>query len=314
MPDLKLLPISHADYLHLTELMSEEEAAWMAELDWDYSPIRRILESFMRQRLLPGFVAYSESRAIGYTYFLVHQRKGIIGALYASNQHCTQQTADHIIALAVESLQASENIRRIEAQIIPFHNIDLNSSFLSHGFHYYPRYYLELDLSSYLPRPESHSAERIVPWKSDLLPGAAEVILQSYRNQMDAEICEDYRTPAGGSGYLRSLVENPGCGIFLAEGSFVGLDSQGLPCGFVIASRISEFAGMIPQIAIGPAHQGRGLGSRLMDKALAHFQSQGFRSASLTVTKRNRRALDWYRRLGFKIRKEFGAYIWERNG
>jgi len=134
----------------------------------------------------------------------------------------------------------------------------------------------------------------------------------SYRNQTDSEICEDYRTKAGCESYLRSLVENPGCGIFMPEASFMGIDGQNAPCGFVICCRISNGAGMIPQIAVHPSYQGRNLGNALMIRSFMQLRALGFHSVSLTVTKKNRRAFDWYQRLGFKIRKEFGAYVWER--
>ena len=36
-------------------------------------------------------------------------------------------------------------------------------------------------------------------------------------------------------------------------------------------------------------------------------------AVSLTVTKKNRRAFEWYQRLGFRVKKEFGAYVWQRS-
>jgi ribosomal protein S18 acetylase RimI-like enzyme len=69
---------------------------------------------------------------------------------------------------------------------------------------------------------------------------------------------------------------------------------------------------MIPQIAVHPSYQGRDLGNALMNYAFGRLKAMNFHTASLTVTKKNRRAFDWYQRLGFKIRKEFGAYVWER--
>jgi ribosomal protein S18 acetylase RimI-like enzyme len=106
-------------------------------------------------------------------------------------------------------------------------------------------------------------------------------------------------------------VDNPGCGVFLPGSSFVGLDSSGSPCGFILASRISSTAAMIPQISIHPAHQGKGLGNALIHRALISLQSAGFRMVRLTVTEQNRRAFEWYQRLGFKIRRDFGAYLWK---
>jgi ribosomal protein S18 acetylase RimI-like enzyme len=312
MPDLKYVPISYLDEKLLLPLMEEEERSWMSDLDWDYSPVKQILVSFVRQKLLPGYAAVNEKQAVGYTYFLVNQARGIIGAIYVSRTSHSQEAVEELLSLTIASLKDSQNIKRVEAQILPFNNINLIATFTRNGFTYFPRYYLDLDINAYTKHSGLQPAERIVPWDSAYLPLMAEMTSMSYRNQTDSILCEDYRTRQGCESYLRSLVENPGCGIFLPEASFVVLDGQGAPCGFVISCRISYGAGMIPQIAVHPSYQGRGLGNALMSCAIEQFRSLGFRSASLTVTKKNRRAFDWYQRLGFKFRKDFGAYIWER--
>jgi ribosomal protein S18 acetylase RimI-like enzyme len=312
MPDLKYLPISCLDDTLLMPLMEEEEKAWMSDLAWDYSPIRQILVSFIRQKLLPGYVAIADSESIGYTYFLVNQAKGIIGALYASKSLRSQEAVEELLSLTISCLKDSQNIKRVEAQIMPFHNLNLTAAFTQHGFNCCSRYYLELDLSNHRRKVELPSTARIIPWDSAYLERTAEMTLLSYQNQTDAEICEDYRTKTGCESYLRSLVENPGCGIFMPEASFIGLDWQGEPCGFLICCRISNGAAIIPQIAVHPSYQGQRLGNILMNRTLGQIKAQGFRTVSLTVTKKNRRAFDWYQRLGFKIRKEFGAYVWER--
>jgi|WetSurMetagenome_2_1015567.scaffolds.fasta_scaffold08606_6 ribosomal protein S18 acetylase RimI-like enzyme len=313
MPDLKYLPIKHLDDNQLLLLMEEEEQAWMSDLGWDYSPIRQILVSFVKQKLLPGYVAVAtDKEAIGYTYFLVNQAKGIIGALYVSKASRSQDAVEELLSLTISCLKDSQNIKRVEAQIMPFHNLNLTATFTKRGFSYYPRYYLDLDLDALASRPEPPCPEKIVPWDSVYLESAAEMTLMSYHNQTDAEICEDYRTKAGCTSYLRSLVENPGCGVFMPETSFMALDGQNAPCGFVICCRISGGAGMIPQIAVHPSYQGRGLGNALIIRSAERLRAMGFHTVSLTVTKKNRRAYDWYQRLGFKIRKEFGAYVWER--
>ena len=312
MSNLKYFPISHLGESFLLPLMEEEEKAWMADLKWDYSPIRHILSSFVKQKLLPGYVAVDSEKAIGYTYFLVNQTKGIIGALYASETRESQEAVEQLLSLTITCLKDTQNIQRVEAQIMPFHSLSFSASFTQHGFVYFPRYFLELDLDTADPKDDLSYEDKIIPWRSDYLERAADMTLASYSNQTDAEISADYRTKMGCESYLRSLVENPGCGIFMPEASFMGLDNEGGLCGFVICCRISPGVGMIPQIAIHPSHQGQGLGSRLIRRSFKELRSSGFQSVSLTVTKKNRRAYDWYQRLGFKIRKEFGAYVWQR--
>ena len=312
MSDLKLVPIGNADQQMLSALMDEEERAWFSELAWDYSPVREILTSFMFQNLLPGFLALKGPSAVGYGYYLTHQRKGIIGMVYTPRSDVQQEASNELLEQIIRSLKDLENVSRIEAQILPFHNLNLTAGFSRHGFECYPRSFLELDLMPPLRQKEPACRDRIVSWDPAHLPGAAEVAWRSYQGQTDAVICEDYCSQAGCESYLRSLVENPGCGTFQPDASFTGLDNRGLPCGFIICSRTSAFAGMIPQIAILPSHQGRGLGNTLMHRALSRLKALGMRTVSLTVTKKNRRAFEWYQRVGFKIRKEFNAYVWQR--
>jgi ribosomal protein S18 acetylase RimI-like enzyme len=312
MPDLKLVPISSVDPPMLSALMDEEERAWFTELAWDYSPVRDILTSFMMQNLLPGFLALQGPAAVGYGYYLTHHHKGIIGTIYSPQSDVQQEAADELMAQIIRSLKDLPVVSRIEAQILPFHSLNLTAGFTRHGFECHPRYFLELDLMSPLRQKEPATPDRVVGWDLSYLPGAAKAACRSYQDQADAVICEDYCTVPGCESYLRSLVENPGCGTFMPDASFVGLDSDGIPCGFIICSRTSAFAGMVPQIAIHPSHQGHNLGGTLMYRALARLKELGMRTVSLTVTKKNRRAFEWYQRIGFKTRKEFNAYVWRR--
>jgi ribosomal protein S18 acetylase RimI-like enzyme len=311
MFELKYLPLSFLDQASFFSLMDEEEKAWLSDLGWDYSAIRQILVSFIRQKLLPGYAATNGKELLGYTYFLVNQAKGIIGAIYAAKLSPVQEVVENLLSLTISSLRDNQQIKRVEAQIMPFNGVDLSAIFTRHGFNYYPRLYLDLNLSDFRA-VECDPGEKIVPWDSANLRLAAEMTAMSYNNQTDALICEDYRTVAGCESYLRSLVENPGCGIFLPEASYMCLDGSQNLCGFIIGCRISNGVGMIPQISVHPDYQGHGVGNALMQRSFERYKALGFHTVSLTVTRDNRRAFDWYQRLGFKIRKEFGAYVWER--
>jgi ribosomal protein S18 acetylase RimI-like enzyme len=293
--------------------MDEEEKAWMSDLDWDYAPVRRILVSFIQQKLLPGYVALVDHEAVAYIYFLVNQAKGIIGAIYAARRNNSQQAVDQLLSLSITSLRDAQSICRVEAQILPFHDLELTHAFIRHGFSHYPRHFMELDLTHTPRRPNQllHQ-ERIIPWNIACLSRLAEMTSASYRGQTDAVICQDYQSREGCESYLRSLVENPGCGFFLPEASFICLDEHGDPCGFITSSRISGSAAMIPQIAVRPSHQGKGIGNALMQSAFEGLLASGIRTVSLTVTAENRRAFQWYQRLGFLTRKQFGAFVWQR--
>jgi ribosomal protein S18 acetylase RimI-like enzyme len=307
MHSLNIQPISQADIQTVAELMGEEERAWLRELDWDYAPIRRILVAFLRQRLLPGFVAFSGLRPVAYAYFLTSRSKSVIGTVYASTAEA-HAAAEPLLSRSLDTLKTTRRLKRVEAQIIPLNGLDLHTLFTGHGFRSFLRHYLELDLGE--PRmPETGQAAAIVPWSDGYMQGAAGVAYMSYRNEIDAEISDDYRSKASCEAYLRSLIENPGCGMFLADSSLVALDGGGNPCGFIVTSQISEMSAMIPQISIHPAHQGRGLGSALICHAFARLRTAGYRKVRLTVSHENRRAYEWYLRIGFRARRDFHAYL-----
>jgi ribosomal protein S18 acetylase RimI-like enzyme len=312
MSDVNLIPLDAADPRFVSVLLDHELLAWESELGWDYREVQRILRSFILRRSLPGYVAMDGPRPVGYVYFLAHASKGVIGTLYCTGNEVPQEVVDGLLDASVAALRKNVFVQRIEAQIIPFHNINFADAFRRQGFDHHPRQFLELNLILFHRRPRAGVGEPIVPWNPAHLPGAARVAWLGYRNQIDALLSEDYSTEAGCESYLRSLVETPGCGTFQPAASYVSLDDRGSVCGFIIVSRISRAGSMIPQISILPSHQGRGLGRALMGRALTALSLQGYRTVSLTVSVENRKALEWYQRQGFRLRKAFEAYVWQR--
>jgi len=313
MSDVTLVPLDAADLQLVETLLDDELLAWESELGWDYRDVQHILLSFIARKALPGYVAMDGRRPVGYVYFLAHATKGVIGTIYRAGSEVPQEVINGLIEAAVTALRKNVFLRRIEAQVMPFHGANLADGFRQHGFDQYPRQFLELDLALFSSRPQSAAKDAIVPWEPAHLAGAARAAWLGYRNQVDARVCEDYCSEAGCEGYLRSLVDTPGCGTFLPAASYVALDSQGTICGFVVVSKVSRTGAMIPQISILPSHQGRGLGKALMDRAIAALAAQGWKTVGLTVTVENRRALEWYQREGFRLKKEFGAYVWQRS-
>ena len=317
MSDIQYIPISHLGESVLFPLMKEEARMWLTDLGWDYSLVQQVLLSFIREKILPGYAAFTggDKRPAGYIFFLFNQVKGSIGALYTTpttTPDKAQETADGLVELAIAYFQGSSNIRRIETQIFPFHGQNYERIFGKYGFCHYPRIYLVRNIGADNTEKEPAAPTKIIPWDSALIGRAAAMTAESYRNHPDYEILEDYHTPTNCENYLRGLVTNPGCGVFLPDASFMCLDGHGTICGYAICSRISDGRAMLPQIAAHPAWQGRGLGAALMNRCLGRLQAMNFHSISLVVTKENSRASEWYRRMGFQPCREFGAFIWNR--
>jgi ribosomal protein S18 acetylase RimI-like enzyme len=312
MSDVTLVPLDTAEPRLVEDLLNDELLAWKSELGWDYRDVQQILLSFINRKALPGYLAIEDRRPVGYAYFLAHAAKGVIGTVYCNGSRIPRKVVAGLLEAVVSTLRKNVFLQRIEAQVMPFHGVDLAEPFLQLGFCIYPRQFLELDLELFPSRREPGAEEEIVPWSPIHISGAARVAWLGYRSQVDARVCEDYGTESGCEGYLRSVVETPGCGIFLPEASYSALDSRGMVCGFITVSRVSPTGAMIPQISILPSHQGRGLGRALMARALSALAAQGCKTVGLTVTVENRRAIEWYKREGFRLRKEFGAYVWQR--
>jgi GNAT superfamily N-acetyltransferase len=89
------------------------------------------------------------------------------------------------------------------------------------------------------------------------------------------------------------LRRNPqGCFVAIHEGSLAGY----------ITTAVNKTAsrGVIANIAVSSACRGRGIGSALLEKALAYFKAQGLRQAKIETLETNGTAARLYTSIGFK--------------
>ena len=316
MPDIQYIPLTQLNESVFLSLMEEEKRMWMTDFGWDYSAVQRVLLPFVREKMLPGYAAFTADRRLsGYIYFLANRSKGSIGALYTTlttPPDKAQEIADGLVELALACLKDSRDIRRIESQMFPFHGLDYTRVFSKHGFRNFPRLYLVRNIDADITEKEPSATVKIIPWDSAFIGHAAAITAASYRNHPDYEILEDYHSLANCENYLRGMEANPGCGAFLPEASFMSFDEHGTLQGYILCSRISDGRALVPQVAAHPAWQGRGIGTALMNRCLRQLHAMNFHSVSLVVTKDNSRACDWYRRMEFQPCGEFDAFIWNR--
>ncbi len=83
-------------------------------------------------------------------------------------------------------------------------------------------------------------------------------------------------------------------GIFVAE-------EEGKVVGY-ITTRLDRGAkvGHIPNMAVHPDFQGRGIGRELIEAALDYFREQGMELARIETLVQNKRCMEFYPRIGFK--------------
>ncbi len=92
------------------------------------------------------------------------------------------------------------------------------------------------------------------------------------------------------------------------------------PVAFIVADGnwISSFSGdnvgEIHELAIRKSYWGKGLGKYLMNKALKHFKELNLKKAGLWVGEKNKRAIEFYKKYGFKTVRKYNQWVrMERN-
>ena len=85
------------------------------------------------------------------------------------------------------------------------------------------------------------------------------------------------------------------------DGVFVAVDPAGDVVGYV-TTRLNPVSriGWIPNLAVDPAHQGKGLGRALLEHALAFFRTSGMQVAKIETLAQNPIGQSLYPTLGFQ--------------
>jgi ribosomal protein S18 acetylase RimI-like enzyme len=315
---VEILDLRHFAASDLRVLVDEEVAVWRSILHWDYRPSADMVLRYADSRILPGFAAIERGRVHGYCFFVYEGAKGVIGDLYVEDSGSTRERRHslevELLRHSISTLQQSPGIHRVEAQLLIHPTGHLAAPFLEEGFRCYRRIFLTLrinhDYSAALrPLPPDIEVHR---WtESDYQP-AAHIITSAYRNHVDSDVNDQYRTIAGSLRFLNNIVRFPGCGIFDPTSSFTAVHvPTRTRIGTLLCSRVRHDVGHITQLCTLPEYRGMGIGEHLLRYCYADLAARRFTELSLTVTEENARALALYRRLGFQHLHTFDGFVWE---
>ncbi|MFY9608350.1 MAG: GNAT family N-acetyltransferase [Blastocatellia bacterium] len=320
LPNTKIIPLREADFPALEPLFDEQCSEWLELLRWDYSWPSRTIRQVVREGELAGFVAMSGALPVGFSYYVIESGRGSIGDIYVSRSWRGLGIDRRMTAVVLDELEHTPAARRIESQCVGVGNDASTALLESCGFERFDRQYMTMELGS-ADSAQSGTQEfeganaglSIRPWEEDDFTRAAEVIHRSYRGQHDSRINTQYRTESGCAELLTILTDHIWCGDFLNGVSRVAYQSAtGRLVGVLIGSRIAPGAGHIGQISVHPAHQGRGLGRRMINSALTEYMRRGFDSVSLAVTSANASALHLYESCGFRTIHTFPVFFREK--
>ncbi|MDX1962823.1 MAG: GNAT family N-acetyltransferase [Pirellulales bacterium] len=182
---------------------------------------------------------------------------------------------------------------------------------------YYKRYRMELDLRGrgLLANPLP-AGFRFVPWHQTTLEQHAQAKFLSFHQEIDSQVFACLRDYEGCLRLMREIARKPG---FMPQATWLLVQNppasssrQPTLVGTIQGIVDHERMGGIQNVGILPMFRQQGLGTALLFQAFAGFLHAGITRAALEVTSRNERALQLYRRLGFrKIRTVYKVI--ERN-
>lgn len=306
---MRTRPLADVSARDMRPLLEEESVHWSDELLWDYGDVSSAVASGVERRALTGFVLQDAGRSVGYCYYMLDAGRAIVGSVFAAAGFRGQGLEEGLVEAVIAQAQGHPHNDRVECQTLFSTAATADSRFSRAGFESRTRHYLVRELDETVPVPEHRW--RLRPVHRDDLPVAAQIVHASHQGSLDAALNLTYASPAYCRGFVETLVLRAGCGRFDPEASFVAEDS-GAVVGVILCSHLSRANGHVCQVSVTPEAQGEGLGAVLMTSALAAFRREGLSTASLSVTFENTRAYALYRRLGFRLRKEFAAHAWVR--
>ncbi|MFQ5816680.1 MAG: GNAT family N-acetyltransferase [Terriglobia bacterium] len=264
LPRVEIVELRQVRSRQLAPLFEEQQRAWQEELRWDYKPSLGLIKKHIDARALPGYVALLGGEVAGYCFFVYEEvtcaqgapggQKGLIGDLFVRQAYRPSQSfgtrlapppipqsgngsglATQLLEHALETLEGSRGVVRMEAQVMPFGIEPLAPVFLAHNFRSYPRLFMYRGLKKPAAEatglnggvdraPERTAADRaweIERWDDGYFEPLAELIVAAYAGHIDSHINDQYGTRDGALKFLKNIVVFPGCGMFRPEASLV---------------------------------------------------------------------------------------------
>lgn len=148
----------------------------------------------------------------------------------------------------------------------------------------------------------THGNFTIRAYRPQDLPRLLEITAQTFGPVSIDRNMEERLGPFGQGGWAqrKSQAISDDCRV-QADGVFVAESTDGQILGYV-TTRINGQSriGWIPNLAVDPAHQGRGLGRALLEHAINFFRQQGMQIAKIETLDQNPVGQKLYPSLGFK--------------
>lgn len=304
----------------LAPLLHEEVAVWRRRLHWDYSSSAQLIQRYVDIHALSGFAIWTGNQIAGYCYYVIEDHKALIGDLFLLDSVATPELEHRLLESVFNEIVTQTSAARVESQLMmlrwPPDTERLSRRFPTLTMDGFRRHLMVADLqniAAIAPRTLPYTVD-LSRWTDNSGEDAAALIANCYSGHIDSSINDQYLNVTGTRKFLTNIVLYPGCGRFFEEASILARDKDsGNLVGLSMASIVAPEIGHITQLCIDPAVQGSGIGYELIRHSLVTLADHGCREASLTVTAENHSAINLYHQMGFRIMRDFSAYIWKRD-
>lgn len=284
---------------------------WRERLLWDISDVLAALRRVVARRGVAGKVVRVGTQTVGYAYYMVAGRLGILAGLVVLPEWSNPMVGESLLHATVDALR-QQGVARIESPCVSMHHAWLVSAFEREGFQTSWREFLRLDLHRQHPPVRPPAPLQLEPWHGTSLREAGALMQAAYDGTADVEVNTLYRTAEGCCGILEDILNQGGCGPLVTAASVLARD-RGQAIGFVIVTEIAPRQAHLVQVAVLPTYQRQGLGRLLVRHSLARLTMLRFDTLSLIVSRANQPALRLYQALGLQEVLAFPVFVWEQS-
>jgi len=209
---MNIIDLRQTTVRQLEPLLLEEARHWRDELHWDYRSALDLIKRFLDAHALSGCVAFEGGHAVGYSFYVLEDYKGLIGGLYVSPSQLQEPIGRRLLDEMLFSMRALPQLHRIEAQLMPFGG-PVDAALRDQGFRLYTRQFMLLDLQKKSdPVPSVNSGLRLDRWHERYFEPCAKLIYLAYANHVDGDINDQYRTRNGALKFLKNIILLPAAG------------------------------------------------------------------------------------------------------
>lgn len=314
---MEVVDLRRVSALALGPVLEDQKRLWLRELGWDFTPSMAAIVTLVDESQLLGFALRYGHVVVGYCYYIMEDRKGIIGDLHLLDAFRSVENENLLIEAAIREMMRQGVAKRVESQLMwltsPFDRV---YPFAEFG-RSFQREVMEVALPAgeLYPEPPARDGElALALWHNSMVEDAGYLMARAYTGHVDSRVNDQYRTGAIATKFLQNIVEHPGCGTFANLASYAAYSVEGSLRrmeGVSLASTVGAAVGHITQICVSPEMRGQGLGYRLLRASLESLRKTGCRRASLSVTTINEPARALYARMGFERKRLFPASVWE---